>query len=54
MNATTLRIFDYTDPKTPLLETTDRAEIARTLGMVGERFERWEAAPGACRTCIPD
>ena len=46
MNATltsTLRVFDDADPSRPLVETADRAEIARVLGAAGVRFERWEA-----------
>jgi 1,2-dihydroxy-3-keto-5-methylthiopentene dioxygenase len=46
MNATltsTLRVYDDTDPSAPLIDTSDRAEIARTLNAAGIRFERWEA-----------
>ena len=46
-----LRIFDETQPEAPLLTHSDHAAIARELGNVGVRFERWEAnqsiAPGA-------
>jgi len=47
MNATltsTLRVYDETDGRKPLVDTTDRAEIARILGDQGIIFERWEAS----------
>jgi 1,2-dihydroxy-3-keto-5-methylthiopentene dioxygenase len=40
---TTLRIFDENQPDRPLREITDGASIARELGTVGVRFERWSA-----------
>ncbi len=46
MNATltsTLRVYDEQDGTKPLVDTTDRAEIARILGGQGIIFERWEA-----------
>lgn len=46
MNATlssTLRVYDDKNPATPLVDTTDRAEIARILDSKGVLFERWEA-----------
>lgn len=46
-----LRVYDESKPEHPLVTQSDHAEIARTLGGVGVRFERWEAshpiAPGA-------
>ncbi|MGN2249991.1 acireductone dioxygenase [Frateuria edaphi] len=46
-----LRIFEDTQPSTPVSVHTAPAEIARELGQVGVRFEQWEAnapiAPGA-------
>ncbi|PWK92961.1 1,2-dihydroxy-3-keto-5-methylthiopentene dioxygenase [Fulvimonas soli] len=46
-----LRIFDEARPEAPLSVLDDHAAIARELGRVGVRFERWEAArpvqPGA-------
>jgi 1,2-dihydroxy-3-keto-5-methylthiopentene dioxygenase len=46
-----LRIFDETQPHTPLVTHEDHAAIAAALAAVGVRFERWEAgqpiAPGA-------
>jgi 1,2-dihydroxy-3-keto-5-methylthiopentene dioxygenase len=39
----TLRVYDETNPAAPLVDTTDRAEIARLLGAAGVRFEQWEA-----------
>jgi 1,2-dihydroxy-3-keto-5-methylthiopentene dioxygenase len=39
----TLRVYDDTKPGAPLVDTTDRAEIARLLGAAGVRFEQWEA-----------
>lgn len=46
-----LRIYDQHDPVHALVTETDHAAIARTLGGVGVRFERWQAnqplAPGA-------
>jgi 1,2-dihydroxy-3-keto-5-methylthiopentene dioxygenase len=55
MNTTltsTLRVFDDTDGSRTLVETTDRAEIARILGAKGITFERWEA--GAALTAESD
>jgi len=46
MNATltsTLRVYDEKDGSVPLVDTTDRAEIARILGEQNIIFERWEA-----------
>lgn len=46
-----LGIFSENEPARAELETSDHAEIARELGRIGVRFERWEAtqpvAPGA-------
>jgi len=46
-----LRIFDEAQPQSALAEYRDHAAIARELGEVGVRFERWEAShpiePGA-------
>lgn len=46
-----LRVYDQRDPVRPLATESDHAAIARTLGGVGVRFERWEASkpvtPGA-------
>jgi 1,2-dihydroxy-3-keto-5-methylthiopentene dioxygenase len=47
MNATltsTLRVYDENDGTTPLVDTTDRAEIARLLGAEKILFEQWEAS----------
>ncbi len=47
MNATltsTLRVYDENDASTPVIDTTDRAEIARILNAEGIVFERWEAS----------
>ncbi|MGH8212727.1 MAG: 1,2-dihydroxy-3-keto-5-methylthiopentene dioxygenase [Rhodanobacteraceae bacterium] len=45
-----LRVFDEQRGETPLQTLTDHPAIARELGKVGVRFERWEAsqpiAPG--------
>ncbi len=38
-----LRIFDDRRGETPLQTVEDHAQIARELGKVGVRFERWEA-----------
>jgi 1,2-dihydroxy-3-keto-5-methylthiopentene dioxygenase len=46
MNATltsTLRVYDENDPSTPLVDTTNREEIARLLGEHKILFEQWEA-----------
>lgn len=46
MNATitsTLRVYDDTNPAKPLVDTSDRAEIARILGGAGVLFEQWDA-----------
>jgi 1,2-dihydroxy-3-keto-5-methylthiopentene dioxygenase len=40
---TRLYVFDENRPGGPVIETTDAAEIARLLGEVGVRFERWTA-----------
>ena len=46
-----LRIFDESQPQSPLTEHLEHASIAHELGKVGVRFEQWEAsqpiAPGA-------
>jgi 1,2-dihydroxy-3-keto-5-methylthiopentene dioxygenase len=46
-----LRVYDQREPTRPLITQLDHAEIARTLGEVGVRFERWDASqpvvPGA-------
>lgn len=47
MNATltsTLRVYDENDGSKPVVDTTDRAEIARILGDRGVIFEQWEAS----------
>lgn len=38
-----LNVFDENVPAQPQVATTDGAEIARLLGEVGVRFERWTA-----------
>jgi len=46
MNATltsTLRVYDESDGSRPIVDTTDRAEIARILGDQGIAFEQWSA-----------
>ena len=46
-----LRVYDQRNPTRPLATELDHDAIARELGKVGVRFERWEAnkpvAPGA-------
>ncbi len=47
MNATVtseLRVYDDTNPAKPLVDTTNRAEIARILNDAGVIFEQWEAS----------
>jgi 1,2-dihydroxy-3-keto-5-methylthiopentene dioxygenase len=47
MNATltsTLRVYDDANPASLLVDTTDRAEIARILGEQNVVFERWDAS----------
>jgi 1,2-dihydroxy-3-keto-5-methylthiopentene dioxygenase len=39
-----LRIYRDTAPQKPLLDTDDAVVIARELGTIGVRFERWRAA----------
>jgi 1,2-dihydroxy-3-keto-5-methylthiopentene dioxygenase len=39
----TLRVYDEADPAKRLVDTTDRAEIARILGAEKILFEQWEA-----------
>jgi 1,2-dihydroxy-3-keto-5-methylthiopentene dioxygenase len=46
MNATmtsTLRVYDDTNPAKPLVDTSDRSEIARILSDAGVLFEQWAA-----------
>lgn len=51
-----LRIFDEGRGEAPLHTFDDHAQIARELGSVGVRFERWEAsqpiAPGAASETV--
>jgi 1,2-dihydroxy-3-keto-5-methylthiopentene dioxygenase len=51
-----LRIFDEGRGEAPLDTFDDHAQIARELGKVGVRFERWEAsqpiAPGAAPVAV--
>lgn len=46
-----LRVYDQRDPSRALVTESNHAAIARALGEVGVRFERWQAnkpvAPGA-------
>ncbi len=46
-----LRIFNESDPATPLFESSDHAAMAEQLKTIGVRFEQWQAdepvAPGA-------
>jgi 1,2-dihydroxy-3-keto-5-methylthiopentene dioxygenase len=37
-----LRIFEQDTPSKPVVDVSDHAAIARALGEVGIRFERWE------------
>ncbi|HTW83235.1 MAG TPA: cupin domain-containing protein [Candidatus Sulfotelmatobacter sp.] len=56
MNAvltSTLRVYDDADPARMLLDTTDRAEITRTLNGVGVRFERWAADAAIASDATP-
>jgi len=39
-----LRVFEAGVPQKPILEAIESAEIARELGRIGVRFERWQAA----------
>lgn len=39
---TLLTVWKETDPSTPVLETTDEAEIRAALAELGARFSRWE------------
>ena len=42
-----LQIFDETDGTTALVDTQNEAVIARELGTIGVRFERWPTRPVA-------
>ena len=46
-----LRIFEAEEPTAPVLATTEHAQIARELALIGVGFEQWQAsqpvAPGA-------
>jgi 1,2-dihydroxy-3-keto-5-methylthiopentene dioxygenase len=42
--ASTLRVFDENDGGAPLVDTTNRGEIARLLGAEGIVFEQWSAS----------
>jgi 1,2-dihydroxy-3-keto-5-methylthiopentene dioxygenase len=47
MNATltsSLRVYDDANPSAPIVNTSDRAEMARILNAAGVRFEQWEAS----------
>jgi 1,2-dihydroxy-3-keto-5-methylthiopentene dioxygenase len=51
-----LRIFSESEPGTPRKTLTEHGDIARELGAVGVRFERWDAsqpvAPGASAEAV--
>ena len=51
-----LRIFDERQPDAPLVTADEHAAIARELGAVGVRFERWAAnaplTPGASQDVV--
>ena len=49
-----LRIFDESHPDAPLLNADDHTAIARELGKVGVRFERWRAAQPIAPGAAPD
>jgi 1,2-dihydroxy-3-keto-5-methylthiopentene dioxygenase len=38
-----LRVFEADGARKPILDTTEGAAIARELGRIGVRFERWQA-----------
>jgi 1,2-dihydroxy-3-keto-5-methylthiopentene dioxygenase len=46
-----LRIFDESDPATPLFESSDHATMAEKLSAIGVRYDQWQATaaiePGA-------
>jgi 1,2-dihydroxy-3-keto-5-methylthiopentene dioxygenase len=39
-----LRVFEAAAPQQPVLDTSEATTIARELGKIGVRFERWNAA----------
>jgi 1,2-dihydroxy-3-keto-5-methylthiopentene dioxygenase len=51
-----LRVYDQDNPTHPVATHVDHAAIARALGEVGVRFERWDAAqpiaPGASQEAV--
>jgi 1,2-dihydroxy-3-keto-5-methylthiopentene dioxygenase len=51
-----LNVYDETEPAEALIATTDGAQIARLLGDIGVRFERWtadaELAPDADHAAV--
>ncbi|MCX7033256.1 MAG: acireductone dioxygenase, partial [Arenimonas sp.] len=49
-----LRIFNDTDPATPLFASTDLAAIAAQLRQIGVRFEQWQAAQPVQPGATPD
>jgi 1,2-dihydroxy-3-keto-5-methylthiopentene dioxygenase len=49
-----LRVFDESDPKIVLAETTDGDRIARELREITVRFERWEAEKALAREADHD
>lgn len=49
-----LRVFDHTDPGTPLFASTDLGQIAARLGTIGVRFEQWQAAQPVQPGATPD
>ena len=49
-----LRIFNDTDPATPLFASTDLSSIAAQLAQIGVRFEQWQAAQPVQPGATPD
>ena len=49
-----LRIFNDTDPATPVSSTEDLATIAQWLKPIGVRFEQWQAAAPVQPGATPD
>ncbi|MDX2298966.1 MAG: hypothetical protein NW204_04500, partial [Xanthomonadaceae bacterium] len=51
-----LRIYDESNPSTPILETRNHPVIGDTLGLAGVCFERWRShihlAPGASQETV--
>ncbi|MCY7355613.1 MAG: acireductone dioxygenase [Lysobacter sp.] len=49
-----LRIFEEEHPDVPVLSTSDQAEMARELKVIGVHFEQWQATQAIIPGAMPD